>query len=281
MGDALAFDSEQTAHAGEIGKQFAAQQNQTASATSAATGTIQQQTAAVAALTRELASVRIAAIQKGISSELANIAFNAKDKASALVQLKQKLANDDDFFAGVSKSKQFDENLKALKEQITPKEKKTGGGGGAARAAVSSLRSETQDDLKALQLKEQAIQRAANADIFEAKRAFDARRITIEQLAQITIDAENRMFEAKKKVFDEERSLIEQAEKKELAVKGLKPGDRERIARQSALKIKEIDERQAARKAKNFARSDEIRNQLTEMGIILEDTKDGMRWRRK
>jgi cysteinyl-tRNA synthetase len=42
-----------------------------------------------------------------------------------------------------------------------------------------------------------------------------------------------------------------------------------------------IDERQAARKAKNFARSDEIRNQLTELGIILEDTKDGVRWRRK
>ncbi|MBK6799168.1 MAG: cysteine--tRNA ligase [Acidobacteria bacterium] len=42
-----------------------------------------------------------------------------------------------------------------------------------------------------------------------------------------------------------------------------------------------IDQRQDARKAKNFARSDEIRNQLTEMGIILEDTKDGLRWRRK
>lgn len=42
-----------------------------------------------------------------------------------------------------------------------------------------------------------------------------------------------------------------------------------------------IDERQAARKAKNFVRSDEIRNQLTDMGILLEDTKDGMRWRRK
>ena len=42
-----------------------------------------------------------------------------------------------------------------------------------------------------------------------------------------------------------------------------------------------IDERQAARAAKNFARSDEIRNQLTAMGIILEDTKDGLRWRRK
>ena len=42
-----------------------------------------------------------------------------------------------------------------------------------------------------------------------------------------------------------------------------------------------IDERQAARAAKNFARSDEIRNQLTAMGIILEDTKEGIRWRRK
>jgi cysteinyl-tRNA synthetase len=42
-----------------------------------------------------------------------------------------------------------------------------------------------------------------------------------------------------------------------------------------------IDERQAARKSKNFARADEIRDQLTGMGIILEDTRDGLRWRRK
>ena len=42
-----------------------------------------------------------------------------------------------------------------------------------------------------------------------------------------------------------------------------------------------VDERHAARRAKNFARSDEIRTQLAEQGIILEDTKDGMRWKRK
>jgi cysteinyl-tRNA synthetase len=42
-----------------------------------------------------------------------------------------------------------------------------------------------------------------------------------------------------------------------------------------------IDERQAARKARNFARADEIRLELTEKGIILEDAKDGLRWRRK
>jgi cysteinyl-tRNA synthetase len=40
-------------------------------------------------------------------------------------------------------------------------------------------------------------------------------------------------------------------------------------------------ERQEARKAKNFKRSDEIRNHLLERGIVLEDTKDGMRWKRK
>ena len=42
-----------------------------------------------------------------------------------------------------------------------------------------------------------------------------------------------------------------------------------------------VDERQSARAARNFARSDEIRNQLAGLGIILEDTKEGMRWKRK
>ena len=41
-----------------------------------------------------------------------------------------------------------------------------------------------------------------------------------------------------------------------------------------------IQERQAARKAKNFARADEIRNQLLEQGIILEDTREGVKWKR-
>ena len=41
-----------------------------------------------------------------------------------------------------------------------------------------------------------------------------------------------------------------------------------------------IEERQAARKAKNFARADEIRNELLEKGIILEDTREGVKWRK-
>jgi len=42
-----------------------------------------------------------------------------------------------------------------------------------------------------------------------------------------------------------------------------------------------VEERQAARRDRNFARSDEIRDLLAEKGIILEDTKDGVRWKRK
>jgi len=41
-----------------------------------------------------------------------------------------------------------------------------------------------------------------------------------------------------------------------------------------------IAERNAARKARDFARADEIRNQLQEMDISLEDVADGTRWRR-
>ena len=41
-----------------------------------------------------------------------------------------------------------------------------------------------------------------------------------------------------------------------------------------------IEERQAARKNKDFARADEIRDQLLEQGIILKDTREGVKWSR-
>ena len=42
-----------------------------------------------------------------------------------------------------------------------------------------------------------------------------------------------------------------------------------------------IQERNEARAEKNFARADEIRDMLLEKGIILEDKRDGVRWKRK
>lgn len=41
-----------------------------------------------------------------------------------------------------------------------------------------------------------------------------------------------------------------------------------------------IQDRQDARKAKDFQKSDQIRDQLEEMGIVLEDTREGVKWKR-
>ncbi|CAN5158960.1 cysteine--tRNA ligase [soil metagenome] len=42
-----------------------------------------------------------------------------------------------------------------------------------------------------------------------------------------------------------------------------------------------IDERQEARRRRDFTRADDIRDELIERGIILEDTRDGVRWKRR
>ncbi|GAB4367747.1 MAG: cysteine--tRNA ligase [Bryobacter sp.] len=60
----------------------------------------------------------------------------------------------------------------------------------------------------------------------------------------------------------------------------LKPGTRQDGLSDEAIEVL-VAERSAAKKAKQFARADEIRNQLLAAGIVLEDTKDGVRWKRK
>jgi len=42
-----------------------------------------------------------------------------------------------------------------------------------------------------------------------------------------------------------------------------------------------IDERQEARRRRDFGRADELRVELVQRGIVLEDTKDGVRWKRR
>ena len=42
-----------------------------------------------------------------------------------------------------------------------------------------------------------------------------------------------------------------------------------------------VAERTAAKQARNFARADQIRNELAEKGVVIEDSKDGVRWKRK
>jgi cysteinyl-tRNA synthetase len=42
-----------------------------------------------------------------------------------------------------------------------------------------------------------------------------------------------------------------------------------------------VAERTLAKKQRNFARADQIRNELAEKGVVIEDSKDGARWKRK
>ncbi|HEX6880873.1 MAG TPA: DALR domain-containing protein, partial [Terriglobales bacterium] len=57
------------------------------------------------------------------------------------------------------------------------------------------------------------------------------------------------------------------------------------LAKSAALSDAQIEDlvakHSAARKAKDFKTSDAIRNQLAEQGVVLENTKDGVRWKRK
>ncbi len=79
------------------------------------------------------------------------------------------------------------------------------------------------------------------------------------------------------------RAIVEWAQTEGLADK-ISPVAAE-MAKAAALSDEEVEhlvaEHSQARKERNFSRSDEIRNQLAENGVILENTKDGVRWKRK
>jgi cysteinyl-tRNA synthetase len=80
-------------------------------------------------------------------------------------------------------------------------------------------------------------------------------------------------------VLTEDRSFILHAIDKFDSVLGIFGDIKEEILDSEIEQL--IEERQEARRNRNFARSDEIRDSLVEKGIILEDTKDGVRWKRK
>ncbi|WP_040953145.1 cysteine--tRNA ligase [Gorillibacterium massiliense] len=103
-----------------------------------------------------------------------------------------------------------------------------------------------------------------------------------------TADAITAMFElaaAANRYLQEERTskgmleLILDAFEQMDGVLGILPAAEEELGDAEIDKL--IEERTAARKAKEWARADEIRDILTEKGIILEDTPQGLRWRRK
>ena len=84
---------------------------------------------------------------------------------------------------------------------------------------------------------------------------------------------------ARKKVkADNQRELLEVIDRLDTVLNIFGQSQREMLDSEvQAL----IDERQEARRRRDFHRADEIRVELANRGIILEDTKDGVRWKRK
>ena len=81
------------------------------------------------------------------------------------------------------------------------------------------------------------------------------------------------------KKFDGIFAIIEDNDEAKLAALGFESGD----SQMSAVDIDAlVAERQHARKERNFKRADEIRQELAERGILLEDTREGgIRWKKK
>jgi cysteinyl-tRNA synthetase len=69
----------------------------------------------------------------------------------------------------------------------------------------------------------------------------------------------------------EEQGLLDKAAPELLVAQGLTDEDVDAL----------IAERNMVRKQRNFKRSDEIRDELAAKGIVIEDAKDGVRWKRK
>jgi len=139
-----------------------------------------------------------------------------------------------------------------------------------ARLVESNLKNGNNPDLQETAKKYQADFEAAMDDNLNTSQALAALHNLVREvnttLANETVLTENRsvILEVIEK-FDSVLNIFgsEEAEMLDAEIESL------------------IEERQEARRNRNFARSDEIRDSLAGKGIILEDTKDGVRWKRK
>lgn len=79
------------------------------------------------------------------------------------------------------------------------------------------------------------------------------------------------------KIYTEDRKSVVEFTKKIDRILAVLPSEEEK--KLSPEILKKIEQRQKAREEKNFTEADRIRNELLEHGILLEDTKEGVRWK--
>jgi len=120
-------------------------------------------------------------------------------------------------------------------------------------------------------------------DVNAAADAGEVRKDNIPALLQVLRQFEEIFPVLKDDDAAKARATVEWAKKEGLEDK-ISPQTAE-LAKAATLSDEQIEqlvaEHSQARKNRDFARSDAIRAQLAENGIILENTKDGVRWKRK
>ncbi len=120
-------------------------------------------------------------------------------------------------------------------------------------------------------------------DVNAAADAGEVRKGDIPALLQVLTQFDEIFAVLKDDDAAKVRATVEWAKQEGLADK-ISPATAE-LAKAATLSDEEIErlvaEHSQARKTRDFARSDAIRAQLAENGIILENTKDGVRWKRK
>jgi cysteinyl-tRNA synthetase len=187
-------------------------------------------------------------------------------------------------FDGLTQATNAVERLRNFKRRLQQEHRQDG-----ANEAMTKLATETISKINAA-LADDMNTAQALAAVFDmvrdANAAADKGELKKADAAPLLKSLE--VFDAIFAVMDDDdaakvKKTVEWAEAEGLTDK-ISPQARE-IASAAGTSDAEIDalvkEMQDARKAKNFARGDAIRNHLNQMGIIVEVTKDGVRWRRK
>jgi cysteinyl-tRNA synthetase len=83
---------------------------------------------------------------------------------------------------------------------------------------------------------------------------------------------------SKKEVLSEDANNIINQMKRFDSVLGILPEEKMEI---EDTVLQKIEAREKARRERNFSLADRIRDELLAEGIVLEDTKDGVRWKRR
>jgi cysteinyl-tRNA synthetase len=184
-------------------------------------------------------------------------------------------------YEGLAEATSAVERLRTFKERLTTGSFAAGANAAlqaTARKAQEEYRSALANDLNtaeaaaAISEMVRAANSAADAGTLTDENADEILRVltTFDGVFGVLVDRDAELTRAAL-TWAEAEGRIAEASPELVAQMGLSDEDVEAL----------VAERTAAKKARNFARADAIRVELTAKGVVIEDAKDGVRWKRK